>query len=179
MSPCETSQAPGLLEHPAEAFAYFRHAGVPRVVCEEKHMGSRAVVIVCRDEDAARKNFGVTGEGIGICHTRTGRRFFDNASVEAEFLGLVHAAVTAAGFWEEFKTDWLCLDCELMPWSAKAQELLKQQYAAVGASGRATLADEIAVLQQVPAASPASISDWPALSMISIQSAVFGGSCVN
>jgi protein phosphatase len=38
-----------------------------------------------------------------------------------------------------------------MPWSAKAQELLKQQYAAVGASGRATLAAEIAVLQQAAA----------------------------
>ena len=50
----ETSHAPGLLEHPAEAFAYFRAHGVPKVVCEEKHMGSRAVVIVCRDEDAAR-----------------------------------------------------------------------------------------------------------------------------
>jgi protein phosphatase len=148
MSPCETSQAPGLLEHPAEAFAYFRHAGVPRVVCEEKHMGSRAVFIVCRDEDAARKNFGVTGEGIGICHTRTGRRFFDSANVEAEFLERVHAAATAAGFWDEFETNWLCLDCELMPWSAKAQELLKRQYAAVGASGQATLADEMAVLEQ-------------------------------
>jgi len=151
MSPCETSQAPGLLEHPAEAFAYFRHAGVPRVICEEKHMGSRAVVIVCRDEDAARKNFGVTGEGIGICHTRTGRRFFDSAMVEAEFLGIVHAAVTAAGFWDEFKTGWVCLDCELMPWSAKAQELLKQQYAAVGASAQATLEEEVAVLGQAAA----------------------------
>jgi len=148
MSPCETSQAPGLLEHPAEAFAYFRHAGVPRVVCEEKHMGSRAVVIICRDEDAARKNFGVTGEGIGICYTRTGRRFFDNATLEAEFLEHVRAAATAAGFWDEFKTDWLCLDCELMPWSAKAQELLKQQYAAVGASAQATLAAEVATLEQ-------------------------------
>jgi len=56
MSPSETSQATGLLEHPAETFAYFRHAGVPRVVCEEKHMGSRAVVIICRDKDAARKH---------------------------------------------------------------------------------------------------------------------------
>ncbi len=148
MSPCETSQAPGLLEHPAEAFAYFRHAGVPRVVCEEKHMGSRAVVIVCREEDAARKTFGVAGEGIGICYTRTGRRFFDNAALEAEFLERVRTAASATGFWEEFKTDWLCLDCELMPWSAKAQELLKQQYAAVGASARATLADEVAALEQ-------------------------------
>ena len=53
MSPCETSGEPGLLEHPAEAFAYYRSEGVPQVVCEEKHMGSRAVVIVCRDEEAA------------------------------------------------------------------------------------------------------------------------------
>src|SRR6059036_1933576 len=111
-------------------------------------MGSRAVVVICRDEDAARKNFGATGEGIGICHTRTGRRFFDNTTLEAEFLEHIGAAATAAGFWDEFNTDWLCLDCELMPWSAKAQELLKQQYAAVGASARATLADEAAALKQ-------------------------------
>jgi protein phosphatase len=148
MSPSETSHAPGLLEHPAEAFAYFRHAGVPRVMCEEKHMGSRAVVIVCRDENSARKSFGVTGEGLGICYTRTGRRFFDVPATERSFLEQVHAAATGAGFWEEFKTGWLCLDCELMPWSAKAQELLKQQYAAVGASARASLAGEVAALEQ-------------------------------
>ncbi|MGH7224973.1 MAG: polynucleotide kinase-phosphatase, partial [Gemmataceae bacterium] len=40
MSPCETSNEPGLLEHPAEAFAYYRSQGAPQVVCEEKHMGS-------------------------------------------------------------------------------------------------------------------------------------------
>src|SRR5436190_2104582 len=151
MSPCETSKAPGLLEHPAEAFAYFRHAGVPRVVSEEKHMGSRAVVIVCRDEDAARKSFGVTNEGVGICYTRTGRRFFDNVQLETGFLERVRLAVTEAALWDEFKTDWLCLDCELMPWSAKAQELLKQQYAAVGASAQATLAAEVAALEQAAA----------------------------
>jgi protein phosphatase len=151
MSPSETTKVSGLLEHPAEAFAYFRHAGVPRVACEEKHMGSRAVVIICRDEDAARKTFGVPGEGIGICYTRTGRRFFDNTTVESEFLDRVRAAATAAGFWDEFKTEWLCLDCELMPWSAKAQELVKQQYAAVGASARASLADEVALLKQAAA----------------------------
>src|SRR5665213_4024688 len=151
MSPSETSSAPGLLEHTAEAFAYFRHAGVPRVVCEEKHMGSRAVVIVCRDEDAARKSFGVTGEGIGICYTRTGRRFFDDVNLEREFLTYVQTAATTAGFWDELKTGWLCLDCELMPWSAKAQELLKKQYAAVGASARASLAAEVATLEQAAA----------------------------
>ena len=38
-----------------------------------------------------------------------------------------------------------------MPWSAKAQELLKQQYASVGASAQATLADEVIALEQAAA----------------------------
>ena len=139
MSPSETSREPGLLEHPAEAFAYFRHAGVPTVVCEEKHMGSRAVVVVCRDEEAARRRFGVAGEGIGIVYTRTGRRFFDDAAVEGEALAIVRDALSASEFWDELKTDWAVLDCELMPWSAKAQELLRGQYAAVGAAARGAL----------------------------------------
>jgi protein phosphatase len=146
MSPTETTNIPGLLEHPAEAFAYYRHEGIPRVTCEQKHMGSRAVLIVCRDEDAARKRFGVIGES-GICYTRTGRRFFENLSLENEVLASVQAALTAADFWSEFGTDWVCLDCELMPWSAKAQELLRQQYAAVGAASRAALPEAIAVLE--------------------------------
>src|SRR4029078_2326862 len=50
MSPCETSRMAGLLEHPAEAFAYYRSQGAPRVVCEEKHMGWRAVVCVSPHE---------------------------------------------------------------------------------------------------------------------------------
>jgi protein phosphatase len=108
MSPTETTAQPGLLEHPAEAFSYFRREGVPRVVCEEKHMGSRAVVIVCRNEDAARRRFGVVGEGIGICYTRTGRRFFDDARIEKEFLDKVREAIDAAGTWEQFQTDWTC-----------------------------------------------------------------------
>jgi protein phosphatase len=151
MSPCETSRAPELLEHPSEAFAYFRHGGVPRVICEEKHMGSRAVVIVCQDEAAARKSFGVTGEEAGICYTRTGRRFFDDPSLEDRFLEKVREAITRAGFWDEFRTSWVCLDCELMPWSAKAQELLKQQYAAVGVAAQATLSAETAALSQASA----------------------------
>lgn len=149
MSPTETTSHPGLLEHPAEALAYFRREGVPRVICEEKHMGSRAVVIVCRDEDAARRRFGVVGEGIGICYTRTGRRFFDDTKTEKEFLETVRDAVSRAGFWEQFQSDWICLDAELMPWSAKAQELLRQQYAAVGAAAQASLSESAASLERL------------------------------
>jgi protein phosphatase len=139
MSPSETSRQPGLLEHPTEAFAYYRHEGIPRVICEEKHMGSRAVVVICRDEAIARKRFGIVDDGFGACFTRTGRRFFNEPNLEAALLDRIRAALNAADFWTEFHSDWFCLDCELMPWSAKAQELLKQQYAAVGAAGRASL----------------------------------------
>jgi len=151
MSPSETTQEPGLLEHPAEAFEYYRHHGVERVVCEQKHMGSRAVVIACRDEAVAEKRFGVTGEGAGICYTRTGRQFFDDLALETEFIGRIRRALDTAGFWEEFNTDWACLDCELMPWSAKAQELLRRQYAAVGAAARAGLPAVTVALAQAAA----------------------------
>lgn len=151
MSPSETSREPGLLEHPAEAFSYYRYQGVARVICEEKHMGSRAVAIVCRDPDAARRRFGVVEDTSGICYTRTGRRFFDDRAMEQEFIAAIQKAIEGAGFWEEFETDWVCLDCELMPWSAKAQELLRQQYAAVGAAARAALVDVVAVLERAAA----------------------------
>ena len=117
-------------------------------------MGSRAVVIVCRDEEAARKRFGVVAEGIGICYTRTGRRFFNDSKLEANFLARVHSALTASGFWEEFNTSWVCLDCELMPWSAKAQELLRLQYASTGAAARSALPDAIAALETAAMANP-------------------------
>lgn len=145
MSPSETSREPGILEHPAEAFAYYRNQGVARVICEEKHMGSRAVVIVCRDADVARRRFGVVEDIAGICYTRTGRRFFDDRRMETEFILKLQEAMD--GLWQELDTDWVCLDCELMPWSAKAQQLLRQQYAAVGAAARASLADVISALQ--------------------------------
>jgi protein phosphatase len=147
MSPSGTTTEAGLLEHPAEAFAYYRHEGIDCVLCEEKHMGSRAVIIVCRDEDAARKRFGVIGES-GVCYTRTGRRFFEDQRVESEVLARIRAALNTTDFWTEFSTDWVCLDCELMPWSAKAQELLRQQYAAVGAAAGAALPQAVAALEE-------------------------------
>jgi len=154
MSPSETSQRPGYLEYPEQAFAYFRHEGVPSVVCEQKHMGSRAIVVVCRDEDTAQKRFGIIGEGIGICYTRTGRRFFTDPDLELAFLARVKNALSASGAWELLNSDWVCLDCELMPWSLKAQELLRQQYAPTGAAGRASLPQAIAALDSAAKMNP-------------------------
>jgi protein phosphatase len=148
MSPVETSQQLGYLEHPEQAFAYYRHQGITQVICEEKHMGSRAVVIVCRDEIAAKKRFGIVNEGIGICYTRTGRRFFDHSTLETELLDRLNTSLTNSGFWENFYTDWVCLDCELMPWSAKAQGLLREKYAPVGVASRLALGDAVSLLEK-------------------------------
>ncbi|MFL5964863.1 MAG: polynucleotide kinase-phosphatase [Gaiellaceae bacterium] len=148
MSPSETSQVDGLLEHPAEALAYYRKQGIEQVVCEEKHMGSRAIFIICRDEAAARVHFDASDGEIGVCYTRTGRRFFEKGALEAEVLVRLHAAIGSAGWWEAFETDWVCLDAEVMPWSAKAQELLKEQYAAVGAAATAAVPAAIGALER-------------------------------
>jgi protein phosphatase len=149
MSPSETTKLPGLLEHPAEAFAYYRHEGIPHVVCEQKHMGSRAVVIVCRDESVSVKRFGVIEPAPGVVFTRTGRPFFPDPKLQYEFLIRVQTAVSASSLWEELGTDWLCLDCELMPWSVKAQELLRVQYAPTGTAGVHALAAAEQALRQV------------------------------
>ncbi|MEV3931686.1 polynucleotide kinase-phosphatase [Streptomyces sp. NPDC049944] len=138
MAPTATSHEEGFLEHPAEAFAQYRADGVTKVVCEEKHMGSRAVALVCRDAGTARERFGTDGP-TGALHTRTGRPFLDDTALTEVVLGRLRAAVTAAGLWEEWKTDWVLLDAELMPWSLKAAGLLRSQYAAVGAAAGAVL----------------------------------------
>jgi protein phosphatase len=144
------SQRDGFLEHPREAFAWYREAGIGQVVCEEKHMGSRAVVVVTRDDDASVARFGQPGPG--ACFTRTGRRFFADGRLDAEVLTRIRAAVTAAGLWDELATSWLVLDCEILPWTAKAEQLVIDQFAAVGTAARLGLGAAVSVLEATAAA---------------------------
>jgi len=147
MSPCETSTLDGFLEYPAEAIGYYKSRGVQAVVCEEKHMGSRAVLVICKDEQTAAHRFGITGEGFGICYTRTGRNFFNEPETEHAFLTKVRDGLTRSGFWGKHQTDWVCLDAELMPWSVKAQSLIQAQYAATGSAALNALSEAEAVLR--------------------------------
>lgn len=160
MAPCATAKEDtsggaadgGYLEHPAEAFAAYRAEGVRRVVCEEKHMGSRAVALVCRDAEVARERFGVTGTGpggevTGALHTRTGRPFFDDPEVTERVLARIREAISRAGLWAELDTDWLLIDAELMPWSLKSSGLLRRQYAAVGAASGAVFPEALSALE--------------------------------
>jgi polynucleotide kinase-phosphatase len=136
MAPCSTASVEGYLEHPSTAFGDLRAAGIDRVMCEEKHMGSRAVVRVSR-----------SGAGDAIW-TRTGRAFFE-PELTARLLAGVRAA--AAGLFDDLGSEWLLLDTELLPWSAKAGGLIRERYAGVGAAGRAALPAALAVLDRVAA----------------------------
>jgi protein phosphatase len=151
MSPVATSTLPDVLEHPAQAFDAYRGDGVDLLVCEEKHMGSRAVILVCRTLEAARARFGAPGEQPGAVWTRTGRPFF-SAELDAELVERLRAAADTARLFDELDTPWLLLDAELLPWSAKAGPLLRDQYAAVGAAARAALPAAVGVLEQAAAA---------------------------
>jgi len=181
MSPVATSPRDDLLEHPDQAFEAYHREGVASVLCEEKHMGSRAVLLVCQSPEAARSRFGVpapdapaaagsqfgvaapgapgaVGSQFGVAApgapgavwTRTGRPFFPPAPA-ASLIEAAREAAEAAGLFDELGTSWLLLDAELLPWNVKAAQLLRDQYAAVGAAARASLPAAVAALEQASA----------------------------
>ncbi|KRB36597.1 polynucleotide kinase-phosphatase [Microbacterium sp. Root180] len=146
MSPPSTSAREGYLEHPDEAFAYFLDHGVTDVICEEKHMGSRAIVLAARD--AAR--FGAPEGWRGAVLSRTGRPFFA-PDAEARMLGELDEALAAAGVWDELGGDWVLLDGEMLPWSIKTGDLIRDLYASVGAAGVAATQAASSVLARAAA----------------------------
>ena len=142
MSPVRTSQLDGFLEHPEQAFEEYGGWGVTRVVCEEKHMGSRAIAVIARDADAAERRFGIGGGSTGVVYTRTGRPFFADTAPLVDRL-----RDSAAPLFESLDTDWLALDCELLPWSAKALDLITSQYASVGTAAQHVLPEALQLLE--------------------------------
>lgn len=151
MSPAKTSHKEGYLEHPEDALHYFAQQEVTQVICEEKHMGSRAVILLFKDASASTRMTGISEGPGGTVYTRTGRPFFSDESLEKDLLERLRGAMERAGLWEELETDWICLDAELMPWSAKARELLKRQYAPVGSAAKASfeaLQTELSIAQE-------------------------------
>lgn len=143
MSPSESSSRAGYLEHPDEAFGYFLRQGVTHVVCEEKHMGSRAVMLLSRNPG----RFDAPEDWVGALHTRTGRQFLDTER-EHKLLLQAHETMDRTGIWDELDSDWLILDGELMPWSLKAEPLIKDTYASVGAAAIAATDAAVAVLER-------------------------------
>ena len=127
--------------------------GVDQVVCEEKHMGSRAVALVCRTPEAAAGRFGAPGGDSGAVWTRTGRPFFPDDLTARSSTGCAPPP-RRPGCSTSWTPPGCCSTAELLPWSAKADQLLRDQYAAVGAAARRVPAGAVAVLEQAAAARP-------------------------
>ena len=151
VSPGPSGPEGSLLERPEEVLDQYVQDGINQVVAEEKHMGSRAVVLVGRNSQAISRRFGADYGHGGVVYSRTGRRFFNEAALEAEVLQRLRETIDNAGIWTELDTDWLLLDTEIMPWSLKAQGLLQNHYAPVGAAGQNTLSQAIAQLKPAEA----------------------------
>lgn len=130
MSPVEAATGGEYLEHPQQAFDYYRKQGVTRLVVETKHMGSRALALVCRDPEVARRRFGVDDGHAGHVWSRSGRAFFDEAQRREVVSRIAQAA--EGSLFNELSTNWLLLDAEIMPWNTKATELIERQFAPTG-----------------------------------------------
>ena len=146
----------GYLEHPQDAFHYYRSQGVTRMVAEKKHMGSRAILLLFRDEQAAVQRVG--RPMLGNIVTRTGRSFFD-PSTEQDVLSRLHADLTVDGYFERHQTEFVLLDAEIVPWNLKARELIASQYAHVA---EASMMDRSTVLDKLREAQAAgrNVDDW-------------------
>lgn len=145
MAPASTAREADVLEHPERAFADFGADGVRHLVCQEKHMGSRAVVLVCRTPEVSRRRFGHSAPG--AVHTRTGRSFFP-AELEERLLDRIRSAIDRLDLWREWGTEWLLLDTEILPWNAKAEGLIRSQYATTGVAAESSLDSAVGVLRQ-------------------------------
>lgn len=150
MSPTPSVSADeSYLEHPQEAFDYFRSQGVTTMVAEKKHMGSRAVLLLFRDEQAAVSYIG--RPALGTIYSRTGRAFFDRET-EAQVLARLNADLVQAGYFSRYNTEMLLLDAEIIPWNLKARELIATQYAHVAEAAKMDREQLLVKLRQAEAA---------------------------
>jgi len=146
MSPPRAARIGQYLEHPREAFSYYAQHGVHRVVCEEKHMGSRAISLVLREPHCPPFE---SVAAHGVVYSRTGRPLF-NSDLQAQFTQQLAAAVSELGWWETFNTDWFLLDAEILPWSFNARGLIRREFAPMAAAGRS----QYALLAQLDGGKP-------------------------
>ncbi len=156
MAPPQVSALDDYLEHPAEAVAYYRSRHVQRLVAEKKHMGSRAIMLLFRNDEAAVPYIGRPLSG--SIYTRTGRTFFQ-PELERDVLERLRTNLEQAGYFERYDTDMVLLDTEIVPWNLKARELIASQYAHVA---EAALHDRQTILDtlQVAASNGRPVDEW-------------------
>lgn len=104
------------LEDPREALNYFRVNGFDKAIVEVKHSGHRSVLVVCKNEKAAERRFGIRDGSLGTVYVKNGQPFFPQAADEDNFVAGVRKVLEADQFWERHGTDWACFDGEMRQW---------------------------------------------------------------
>lgn len=155
MSPTpQTSALPDYLEHPTEAFSYYKKNGVTKMIAEKKHMGSRAVIFIAKDVETAKQL--INSDSLGYIMTRTGRAFFA-PDEQQQLLARLHAELIAKNYFETHDTSFVLMDAEILPWNLKAQSLIDKQYAAVAEHARM---DRDALVKKLAATTQVDVSHW-------------------
>lgn len=157
MSPTpKPSPLDGYLEHPKEAIEYFRSNGIQTMIAEKKHMGSRAILFLFKDKEAAEKHTGIPT--LGTIYTRTGKRFFD-AATEEKMVGQLVEELHRMDYFDTHETEYVLFDAEIMPWNLKAKELISNQYAHVAENA---IVDRMLLTEKLAAAAKTNegLSGW-------------------
>ncbi|WP_332645527.1 polynucleotide kinase-phosphatase [Lysinibacillus sp. 54212] len=155
MSPTpQTSSLNDYLEHPAEAISYYKKHGISKLIAEKKHMGSRAVLLLFKNEKVAQSM--IDKETLGIISTRTGRAFFEQ-NVQQKIVGQIHEELLTKQYFDKMNTDFVLLDAEILPWNLKAQSLIDEQYAHVAEHA---MMDRQKILQKLQETKNLDVSHW-------------------
>ncbi|MDF2880165.1 MAG: polynucleotide kinasephosphatase [Clostridiaceae bacterium] len=125
ISPCRTSKNIDFLEHPIEAIEEYKSLGAKRLIAELKHMGSRSTIIVFKDKEKAIE-FTNQQEEV-IIYSRTGKKFFNEKENETISLR-IKAILNSIDYFNRFDTGFVIIDAEILPWNAKGEGLLFNQY---------------------------------------------------
>ena len=132
MSPCETSDEPGLLEHPA------RRSPITQRRASRGRLRGEAHGLPCRGHRlpgrAAAGSASGLPTGSGIVYTRTGRRFFNDPALEAASRPGTcrpRPAPRSGPSWRRLGLPRLRTDAVV----GQGPGALRTQYAAVGAAG--------------------------------------------
>ncbi len=157
MAPPNVSALPDYLEHPAEAVQYYRSRNIQRVVAEKKHMGSRAIVLLFRSEQAAGAVYR-SSAAWQYLYTHWTCLFPATARARSVWEQL-RSDLEQAGYFDRYHTDMVLLDAEIVPWNLKARELIASQYAHVA---EAALHDRQIILDtlQIAGAQGRPVEEW-------------------
>lgn len=138
-TPPKATSLPGLLEHPIQAYEYYRKKGVETLSLQEMVPGNRVVVIITKEEQIATQRFGIKNGGIGTVYTAKGQPYFDSNAEEQRFLLRLRDAVDHAELWTALNSDWICMEADMLPALPQAEPLAKEVFSTTGTIAASSL----------------------------------------